>query len=150
MRCVYEAVFRANGHGFDVEFPDIENGMTTGSDLADAVFMAADLLEAMLGAMIQMNMALPTARFGHRCPNGGYVIAIAVDANGTIDGDATMTTAEAAQALGVTDARVRAMVRSGVLDARKEGRDYRIFVESVRARLNAPHRAGRPRKVVPV
>lgn len=46
-----------------------------------------------------------------------------------------MTTAEAAATLGVTPARVRAMAQSGVLKAKKAGRQWLIDDASVEVRL---------------
>lgn len=57
---------------------------------------------------------------------------------------APLTTAEAAEALGVTPQRVRALIAAGRLKADKVGRDWLIAppdLEAVRIR-----RSGRPRK----
>ena len=57
----------------------------------------------------------------------------------------TMTTAQAAAALGVHETRVLQLIAAGQLQAEKPGRDWDITDESVRARLAAPRPAGRPK-----
>lgn len=44
-----------------------------------------------------------------------------------------MTTIEAAEALGITNRRVRCLITDGVLDAKKPGRDWLVLVEAVKA-----------------
>jgi len=58
-----------------------------------------------------------------------------------------MTTLEAAELLGVSDRRVRAMISSGILKARRYGK-RKLFIDPEDARtLKKQHRApGRPRK----
>jgi hypothetical protein len=58
----------------------------------------------------------------------------------------TITTPQAAAMLGVSEQRVRAMVRKGPLDAEggRDGRAYNITLASVEARIAASPRAGRP------
>jgi excisionase family DNA binding protein len=55
-----------------------------------------------------------------------------------------LTTREAAKALGVTVARVHALIRSGRLPAEKIGRDYVIKPSGLQ--LVANRRPGRPKK----
>ncbi len=54
-----------------------------------------------------------------------------------------MTTAEAADALGITPRRVRALIASGRLKARRYGRDWSISEEAIEAVRERP--PGRPR-----
>lgn len=57
-----------------------------------------------------------------------------------------MTADEAADILDVSRSRISAMVRDGILKARKAGSMLMISTESVKDRFNAPRKAGRPRK----
>jgi len=57
-----------------------------------------------------------------------------------------LTTKMAAHLLGVSDARVRQMICSGQLAAKKQGRDNYVYLSSVKERLNNPPKPGRPRK----
>ena len=46
----------------------------------------------------------------------------------------TLTTTEAAALLGVTPQRVRALIKAGILEAEKWGRDWQVNAESVEKR----------------
>ena len=48
-----------------------------------------------------------------------------------------ITTTEAAALLGVTPQRVRALIKAGILEAEKWGRDWQIDGESVESRKKA-------------
>ena len=48
-----------------------------------------------------------------------------------------ITTTEAAALLGVTPQRVRALIKAGILQAEKFGRDWQIDGESVESRKKA-------------
>ena len=48
-----------------------------------------------------------------------------------------ITVTQAAARLGVTPQRVRALIKSGVLEAEKFGRDWQISAESVEIRRKA-------------
>jgi excisionase family DNA binding protein len=56
-----------------------------------------------------------------------------------------VTTAEAARALKVTQIRIAAMCRAGVLPATKRGRDWYIKRADLEARANNTPPPGRPR-----
>lgn len=58
---------------------------------------------------------------------------------------ALITTAEAAERLGVTDRRVRQMIEDGLLKGEKVGRDYLIEEDSLEAAKKRP-KPGRPAK----
>ncbi len=58
-----------------------------------------------------------------------------------------MTVKEAADILGVSNARIYAMARDGVLESTKVGNMLLLSTESVRKRYNEPRKAGRPKKV---
>lgn len=55
-----------------------------------------------------------------------------------------MTTKEAAKLLNVTPRRVQALITNGRLAATKEGRDWRITTQALKALVRYP--AHRPRK----
>ena len=56
-----------------------------------------------------------------------------------------MTSAEAAKTLGVSEARVRALIKSGQLPAKKAGRAWILREEDVMQRLASRPTSGRPR-----
>lgn len=146
MKFVYEAViYDAGGGMLEARFPDLDI-VTQGSDMTDVAFMAQDLLENHLVVALQKGASLPTPVFGHDVGENGYRMAIVVDCDEDTPQEETMTVAEAADVLDVTEARVRAMIRDGILSARKVGRVHMVDAESVMKRFNEPVRVGRPRK----
>jgi excisionase family DNA binding protein len=56
-----------------------------------------------------------------------------------------LTTQQAAEKLGISDARIRQLILNGRLPAQKLGRD--LFIEESDLRLVSERRPGRPRKV---
>ena len=56
---VYTAVFTPEADGFSVRFPDVENCFTEGSNLADALDMAADALCMMLYDLEERQLEIP-------------------------------------------------------------------------------------------
>lgn len=147
MRFLYEAVIAPNEvGGFDARFPDLDI-VTQGDDMADAVFMAQDLLQLWAAAALAAGRELPTPSFGRQAPEGGYVAAVAVECGAADPEIEVMTAQGAAETLGVSRSRVYAMARSGILESRKEGNLLLISTESVRKRFNEPRPAGRPRRL---
>lgn len=59
------------------------------------------------------------------------------------------TVKEAATALGVSEARVKQLIKSDALDAKKAGGTWLIDSASIEQRASAPHSAGRPKRVDP-
>lgn len=142
MRYVYPAVFTENElDGYNVQFVDFENGYTCGDDMEDAVAMAAEVLWLLVDDYLQLNKPLPKPTYPSE--HEGLLVAISVD----VDTERGMlTTRMAASMLGVSDARVRQMICSGQLAAKKQGRDNYVYLWSVRERLDNPPKPGRPKK----
>lgn len=148
MRFTYEGVFisRKDG-GFDAEFPDIAGCSTFGDDLDDAIESAADVLESFLALALSEGVELPHPTLHHPLPleKKGFCVLVSVE----VDPDSAVpvrTTAEAAEMLGVSTGRIRQMIRTGILERRKEGRDNLVTLASIEERLDSPRAAGRPRK----
>lgn len=62
----YPAIFYYTNEGgsvapFFVHFPDIENSVTQGENISDAMFMASDYLGIMLAHYIEEGLTLPTS-----------------------------------------------------------------------------------------
>lgn len=145
MKYVYEAVIGKTGKYYEARFPDL-GIITQGDDLQDAVFMAQDLLENHIVRALQKEAALPSPTFGNDCGPDEYRAAIAVKCDEETPQDESMSVSEAADILDVSEARIRAMLRDGVLKSRKVGRVHMVDAESVMRRFNEPVHAGRPRK----
>ena len=61
MKYAYTAVFTPEEGGFSVDFPDIQGCYTCGDDMADAIYMAQDVLCLTLYDMEQDNIPVPAA-----------------------------------------------------------------------------------------
>ena len=62
MKYAYTAVFTPEKNGlYSVNFPDLQGCCTTGDDIADAVYMAQDILCLSLYDLEQDNMPIPKA-----------------------------------------------------------------------------------------
>jgi len=60
MKYTYSAVFTPEENGlFNVNFPDLKNCYTSGDDIADAIYMAQDVLCLTLYDMEQDNIPIP-------------------------------------------------------------------------------------------
>lgn len=145
MKFVYEAIIEPAGPYLEARFPDLDI-ITQGSDIKDAAFMAQDLLENYLVMALQKGRELPAPTFGNECSVDGYRMAVVVDCDENSPQDETMTVNEAADVLDVTPARVRAMIRAGILKSRKVGLIHMVEAQSVMDRFNEPVRPGRPKR----
>lgn len=146
MKVLYEAVITRAGDSFEARFPDL-GIVTQGESMADVAFMAQDLLENYVVVALQMGKELPAPTFGNECGDGGYRMGIVAVCDEDTPQDETMSVNEAADILDVTPARIRAMIRDGVLKARKVGRIHEVDAQSVMDRFNEPVPAGRPRAI---
>ena len=124
-------------------FPyDLEGG-TFGSGWKEAAEMAADWLKGELEHMLMAGQEPPEATFGHEPKHdGGRVAIVAVEAD--LSKVSAVSGARAAEILGVSRPRVTQMVKNGLLEGWRDGRDLRITTESIDARLAEAPRAGRP------
>jgi len=62
MKYAYPAVFTAEESGlYDVNFPDLEGCSTSGDDIADAIYMAQDVLNLTLYEIEQAKKSIPPA-----------------------------------------------------------------------------------------
>lgn len=143
MKVLYEAIITESGGCCEACFPDLDI-VTQGEDMADAAFMAQDLLENYVAAMLQLGRELPAPTFGNDCGDGYRIGIVAVCDEATPQAE-SMSVSEAADILDVTPSRIRAMVKSGILKARKVGRILEVDAQDVMERFNEPVHAGRPR-----
>lgn len=142
MRYMYPAVFTENElGGYSVCFVDFEGGYTDGDDMEDAVAMAAEVLWLLVDDYLQLDKPLPKPTYPP--DHEGLLVVVSAD----VDTERGMlTTRMAASMLGVSDGRVRQMIGSGKLAAKKQGRDNYVYLWSVKERLRNPPKPGRPRK----
>lgn len=119
-------------------------GATQGEDVADACESAADFLREMALDSMMGGEPLPVPSFGNEPRNGGVTVIVSVEAS--LDSVPRMSASAAARELGVSPARVTAMIASGLLDGWRDGRNTYVTKASVNARKASPRNAGRPRK----
>ena len=135
MKHVYEAIIEPSGRFFEARFPDL-GIITQGDDLQDAVLMAHDLLENHIVLALQEGEALPAPTFGNDCGQDGCRIDITVDCDANTPQNETMSVSEAADLLDVSEAKVHAMIRDGVLESRRVGTVHAIEAKSVMRHFN--------------
>jgi excisionase family DNA binding protein len=147
MRYTYEAVFEKgqNKGWYVVTFPDLPFIFTQGIDRNDAINQAAEALELGLVSNEMDGNPAPKATFGH-CADNGFVVALSVVLRPRSEVIDTITTTEAAEILGLSQSRVRQLILSGHLKAKRKGRDHLVNLDSVDALLKNPLPVGRPRK----
>lgn len=143
MKFVYESIVSREGCFLEARFPDLDI-ITQGDDETDVAYMAQDLLETWLVMALQGRRELPKATFGHKTGPDEYRMVVAVECGADTPQVETMTVNDAADILGVTPGRVRAMIRDGVLRAHKVGGVHAVETQSVMDRFNNPRYAGRP------
>lgn len=145
-RYLYEAVFTPFEGGYEVEFPEL-GLFTQGNSLSDAAYMAQDILTMEIADRLEAGEEVPrVGAFGAQRPQGGAVIGIMALAEPGCCNVATMTIDEAADVLDVSRARIHALIKDGVLRAKKTGNMRLVNAEGVMTRFNSPRRPGRPRK----
>ncbi|MBR3747868.1 MAG: type II toxin-antitoxin system HicB family antitoxin [Selenomonadaceae bacterium] len=59
MKYVYPAVFTRDGEFYFVEFPDMQEAVTQGNDLNDALYMAQDVLNTWLAFLEDTGKKIP-------------------------------------------------------------------------------------------
>lgn len=149
MFAVYEFEFFTED-GWVVALPFGMDGGTQGTDEADAARMAADWLRGEIEHSLMTDTPMPTPTFGNLPEHGGRIGIVAVDASlASID---SVSAAEAARLLGVTQGRISQMLASGQLEGYHVGRAAFITRASIEARIAESPKAGRPpaRKREPV
>lgn len=144
---VYEfEVFKDPDEGGYLAFPFDMDGGTQGDSIQEVSEMAADWLQTEIEHRAIHGIPLPNATFGNELKHGGERLLVSVSAGrDTVD---AVSASEAANRLGVSPSRVSHMLRSGLLEGWREGRDTYVTLGSIEARLEEKPKAGRPRKVV--
>jgi hypothetical protein len=119
-------------------------GGTQGRDMRDVCLMTADWLRSDIEHRLMHDIEIPVATFGNAPKNGGTIMIVSIEAE--LETVKKVSASETARMLGVTPARVTHMIRSGLLDAFKDGHRTYVTLDSVNARLASTPKAGRPRK----
>jgi excisionase family DNA binding protein len=149
MQITYETVIAPNEFGgYDVDCPDLMPHATwTASDAANAAGLGAYVTVLSIQRHMEEGTTLPQPTSGHKAGEGGFVLHVGVDTQQVCNPLPGYTTvADAAEMLGVSTSRVRALARAGRLVSRKYGNLWFISLESLQDRIDHPRKAGRPPK----
>ena len=119
--------------GYVLAFPFGLEGGTQGTSLEDAAEMAADWLRGTAEDWLIGGVEPPEPSLGNEPEHGGRVILVGVDVSR--DAIPTVSASEAADRLGVSRPRITQMLASGALVGWRDGRNTRVTVDSVNARL---------------
>lgn len=146
-RYFYEAVLTPNElGGYDARFPELDI-ITQGNDLADAAFMAQDLLTLVVSTALKDGKSIPSiGTFTNECPEGSTLMGIATFAEADDVLDETMTIQEAADVLNVSRPRIYALIKDGRIRDKQVGTSRLVYARDVMGIFNNPQGAGRPRK----
>lgn len=143
MQYTYEfELFR--GDEYWVVAPFDMDGGTQGYTIEEASEMAADWLRMDIEHRLMRGIDIPKATFGHEPQEGGIRMIVSVEAG--LDTVRKVSASEASRMLGVTPARITAMIKEGLLDAYKDGARTWVTVDSIDERKKNPGSVGRPKK----
>ncbi len=122
--------------GYTVTCADVPACVTEGATVREAIDQAADALATCLGALIADRQPLPLAT-DYEIPRTSLSAWVSFETDdGYIQGDC-MSSAEAADKLGVTRGRVSQLIKAGDLDARRMGPYVFVSRDSVERRRPA-------------
>ncbi|MBR2835662.1 MAG: helix-turn-helix domain-containing protein [Coriobacteriales bacterium] len=130
--------------GMTLAIPHDMPGGTEGYNFQDAIEMAADWLRMMAEDALIRGVDLPGGNLGQEPEHGGKMVIIAIQAD--LKNVPSITALEAAQKLGISQARVKQLCDSGLLESWKIGRTRMVSLDSVNARLAEQPKAGRPKQ----
>lgn len=145
MQYTHEFELRRGERQWIIEAIDLPGCITQGEDVADACNSAADLLRETAWDALLRGEELASGTFGHKPPNGGILVVISVEA--TLSSIPKVPASEAARMLGVGRSRITAMLKSGLLDGWRDGRNTWVTLDSVNARKTDRRTPGRPKRL---
>lgn len=119
-------------------------GGTQGDSLGNATRMAGEWLHDEMVHSLMSETPLPEPTFGNVPHQGGRVVLVGMEA--TLSDVPSVSASEAAVRLGVSRPRITKMLQTGQLEGWKDGRNTRVTVASINARLAEHPNAERPQK----
>ena len=141
-RYLYEAILTPYDDMYEVYFPEL-NLYTQGTSLADAAYMAQDLLTMDIAERLEAGEDVP--HIGSLSA-GSIAMGIMALLEAGCERTETMTVAEAADILNVSRARIYALVKEGAIRSEKAGSSRLLNAQDVMDRFNSPRNPGRPPK----
>lgn len=135
MRYTYECVVERDGDGWSARFPQLGSATTCGDTVEEAVSEAGDLLTLLLSNYADEGKEPP------RAADVARVVSVSVElTDAAVEETRYMTQSDAAEYLGVSRARVSALVREGVLDSKWFEGVRKVLIDSVRRYGDSPHK----------
>ncbi len=119
MRVVYQAEFIEDSPGYYVAFEQFPSIHTEGYNIMEASQIAADALKQWLEHCftVQDDFELPEPTIKTQGENLLMLVSVDIEVD---DDKLTMSYAEAAEYLGLSEAQIRAMFRDGILEGFKK------------------------------
>jgi predicted RNase H-like HicB family nuclease len=150
MRYIYEIRIVEDDGSYSMEVPDLPGCLAWGDSVAEVLESAPDALETHVGAYLADGEPVPSATFGHGVGDGEVLAVVSFDATPASVGAPCVMASTAAARLGVSPARVSHLLRDGVLDGYRSGRETLVTLASIERYEATPRRPGRPRKTAVV
>lgn len=144
---VYEAILSDGGDGWiTAHIPALPGCVSQGRSISEVAQSIATAMTSYLETLILGGDPVPVPTFSTAPTRGERAVYVAATVHplGTDLAGQTMTSAEAAQALGISVQRVAQLIHAGALSARKVGRDWVLDRSSVTDRQRHPVAGGRP------
>ena len=139
MRVTSECVLVRDGEGWTAVFPEFGDVATSGSTRTEALRNAQEVLELEAYDLLEEGAQ-------HRARHVAEVVVLTAEVTKEdAERSRYVTKSQAAERIGVTPARVTALVKSGQLRTKAfDGREL-VSLESVAEYTASPRHAGRPR-----
>lgn len=135
MRYIYEALVAA---GFDGDLfayvPDVPSCSVRAASYAETLYRLADVLEETLSEILCAGGLPPEPTYGHEHYDDVSVVTLVVSASDEAR-YRVVSASRAAEMLGVSRPRVSQMLKSGVLQGYRSGRNSWVYASSVEDRL---------------
>ena len=146
-RYVFKTFVYPSDDKYEAQIPLLD-AKTFGDDIAEAVYMAQDLMETIVSCYVEEGIEVPqedlTEGIRHESPDGGCMVVLFTD--GMVPEVEDMTVQDAADILGTTTNNIYALCNRGKLKHHKVGSTVLVYTDSVRERQNTDVRPGRPKK----
>ena len=146
-RYIFRALVYPSDDKYEARIPLLD-AKTFGDDVAEAVYMAQDLMETIVSYYIEEGIDIPqeelTGDIRYEVPDGGCMVILFTD--GMVPEVEDMSVQDAADILGTTTNNIYALCNRGKLRYHKVGSTVLVYTDSVKERQNSDVRPGRPRK----
>lgn len=141
MNYTYDAIIERDEDGYIVSFPQFPDAVTYGKTREQAARRAHEVLTMILCEYIEEEKPLPKQE------RVAEVLSVCAEVNGdTISRSRCMTMSEAAEQLGISQARVSQLASAGILQSVNYGRRKLVTIASVNERKAASRAKAKERE----